>query len=147
MTLKTQIYEVEQELRTTHSLARTSSTGRGRMRSNAPEPLAYRFGPLPSEAKNVAPTAPSSDLRERLGTTPPNRRQHLGSRLGRPNDRNQTSFQPSTSASNLPATVPIAKGSLSINPAPAERAGSTNVLLWNRPDPGAWGQYKANRRD
>ena len=51
-------------------MARTSSTGISRVRSNVPEPLANRLGPLASEASNVTPAAPSSDVRERFGTAP-----------------------------------------------------------------------------
>ena len=43
---QTQIGEVEQELGTTNSLARTSSTGGGRVRGYKPESLANRPGPL-----------------------------------------------------------------------------------------------------
>ena len=59
------------------------------------EPLANCLGPLASEASGAAPAAPSSDVRERLGTAPPPRRQSMESRLGRPNDQNQTrAFRP-----------------------------------------------------
>ena len=43
---QTRIREVEQELRTTDSLDRTSSTECGRVRDNAPEPLTNRLVPL-----------------------------------------------------------------------------------------------------
>ena len=46
---QTQLMEMEQELRTTSSLARTSSTGGGRVRGNVPESLANRLGPLATE--------------------------------------------------------------------------------------------------
>ena len=62
--------EIEQELRTTSSLARTSSTGGGRVRGNVPESLANRLGPLSMETGAAAPVAPSSDVRARLGTAP-----------------------------------------------------------------------------
>ena len=42
---QTQIRKMEQELRTTDTLARTSSTRRCRLRGNVPELLANRFGP------------------------------------------------------------------------------------------------------
>ena len=48
------------------------------------------------------------------------------------------------SASNLPAIIPALAGNLSITTAPAEGVESTSVLLWNRPDPSVWGQYKAD---
>ena len=56
---QTQIGEMEQELRTTNSLARTSSTGGGRVRGNVPESLANRLGPLAMETGAAAPVAPS----------------------------------------------------------------------------------------
>ena len=62
-----QLKEMEQELRTTGSLARTSSTGGGRVRGNVPESLANRLGPLKMERGATAPVAPSSDVRARLG--------------------------------------------------------------------------------
>ena len=62
---QTQLREMEQELRTTSSLARTSSTGGGRVRGNVPESLANRLGPLAMETGAAAPVAPSSDVRER----------------------------------------------------------------------------------
>ena len=64
---QTQLREVEQKLRTTISLARISSNGGGRVRSNVPESLAHRLGPLAMEMGAAAPVAPSSDVRERLG--------------------------------------------------------------------------------
>ena len=57
------IEEIE-EFRTTDDLAQTSLTGRGRVRSNVPEPLANRLGSLTSEAGVAAPAAPSSDVRK-----------------------------------------------------------------------------------
>ena len=123
---QTKIEEKEEELRTTDALARTSLTGRGRVRSNVPEPLANRLGPLTSEAGVPAPAAPSSDVRERLGTVSPPRRQSLESRLGRPNE---TSSQASTSTSNSPATTPAPAGSSSATTAPTEGVESTSVLL------------------
>ena len=60
---------MDQQLRTTNSLAGTS-TGGGRVRGNVPDSLANRLGPLPS-----------SDVRERLGIAPPPRRQPFESRL------------------------------------------------------------------
>ena len=106
-----------------------------------PGPLANRLGSLTSEAGVAAPAAPSSDVWKRLGTAPPPRRQSLESRLGRPN---KTSSQTSTSASNLPATTPAPAGRSSPTTAPAEGVKSTGVLLWNPPDPSAWGHYKAD---
>ena len=71
---QTRIEEKEGELRTTDSLAWTSLTGGGRVRGNVPEPLASRLRPLVTEASSSVPAAPSSDVRERLGTAPPPRR-------------------------------------------------------------------------
>ena len=114
------------------------------MRGNLPEPPAIRRGPLVTEANGAALTAPSSDVREKMGTLLPPRRQPLESRLGGPNDQNQTSSQISTSASNLPAMTPAPVGNPSETTAPAEGIEPNSVLLWNRPDPSGWGQYKAD---
>ena len=134
---------MEQELRTTDSLARTSSTGGGRRRVNVPEPLAKRIGSLVMETGATAPVAPSSDVRERLGTAPPPRRKPLESRLGRPIDQSQASSQTISKTSNPPATAtPASTGSPSTSATPAEGSEPSSVLLWNRPDPSGWGQYK-----
>ena len=123
---QTRIEEIEGELMMTDALARTSLTGRGRVRSNVPEPLANSLGPLKSEAGIATPSAPSSDVRERLGTVSPPRRQSLESRLGRPNE---TSSQASMNANNLPTITPAPAGHSSATTAPAERVESTRVLL------------------
>ena len=68
---QTQLREIDLELTTTSSLARTSSNGGGRVRGNVPESLTNRLGPLAMETGAAAPVAPSSDVRERLGTAPP----------------------------------------------------------------------------
>ena len=99
---QTQIEEMEQELRTTDSLAWSSSTGGGRVKGNVPKPLTNRLGPLAMEMRATAPVAPSSDVRERLGTAPPPRRQPLESRIGRPIDQSQTSSQTISRTSNRP---------------------------------------------
>ena len=52
---QTKIEEMEQNLRTTDSLARTSSTGGSRVRDNVPEPLASSLGPLATKTGAVAP--------------------------------------------------------------------------------------------
>ena len=83
---QTQLREVEQESRATSSLARTSSTGGNRIRASVPESLVIRLGPL-------ATVAPSSNVRERLGTAPPTRTQPLESRLGRSVDQNRNNSQ------------------------------------------------------
>ena len=80
---QTQLREVVQESRATSSLVRTSSTGGSRIRASVPESLVNRLGPLAMETAAAAPVAPSSNVRERLGTAPPPRTQPLESRLGR----------------------------------------------------------------
>ena len=118
---QTQIEELEQELRTTDSLARTRSTGGGRVRGNVPKPLANRLGHLARETGGTATVAPCSDVRERLGTAPPPRRQPL----------------------ETPATAtPASTGNPSTSTTPAEGIEPSSELLWNRPGPSGWGQYK-----
>ena len=142
---QTQLREVEQELKTTNSLARTSSTGGGRVRGNVSESLANRLGPLAMETGAAAPVAPSSDVRESLGTAPPPRRQSLESRLGRSVDQNQTGSQTMSRTNNPPATAtPASTTSQSTSAVPAEGVEPSIVLLWNRPDPIGWGQYKTD---
>ena len=102
---QTQLREMEQELRTTSSLARTSSTGGGRVRGNVPEPLANRLGPLAMETGATVPVAPSSDVRARLGTAPPPMTQPLESRLGRSVDQSQISSQTVSRRSDTSATA------------------------------------------
>ena len=140
---QTQIGEMEQELRATISLARTSSTGGGRVRGNVPESLANRLGPLAMETGAAAPVSPSSDVRGRLGTAPPHRRQPLESRLRRSVDQSQTSSQTVSTTSKPPATAtPASTANQSTSATPAEGVEPSSVLLWNRPDPSGWGQYK-----
>ena len=142
---QTQLMEVEQELRTTNSLAWTSSTGGGRVRGNVPESLVNRLGPLAMETGAAAPVAPSSDVRERLGSAPPPRRQPLESRLGRSVDQNQISFQTMSRTNNPPATATLASTtSQSTGAVPAEGVEPSSVLLWNRPESSGWGQYKTD---
>ena len=102
---QTQLREMEQKLRTTGSLARTSSTGGGRARGNVPESLANRLGPLAMETGATAPVAPSSNLRARLGTAPPPRTQPLESRLGRLVDQSRISSQTVSRRSDTSATA------------------------------------------
>ena len=80
---QTQLREAEQESRATGPLARTSSTGGSRKRTTVPESLVNRLGPLATETVAAATVAPSSNVRDRLGTAPPPRPQSIGSRLGR----------------------------------------------------------------
>ena len=136
-----QIGEMVQELRTTNSLARTISTGGGRVRSNVPESLANRLGPLAMETGATAPIAPSSDVREKLETAPRPRRQPLESRLGRSIDQSQTVSR--TSNPHATAT-PASTANPSTSATPAEGIEPCSLLLWNRPDPSGWGQYKTD---
>ena len=78
---QTKIGELEEELRLFDTLARTSLTARGRVRKNMKGPPASHLGPLASVECSVTPAAPSSDVRERLETDHPPRRQPLESRL------------------------------------------------------------------
>ena len=91
---QTQLREVEQESRATSSLARTSSTGGNRIKASVPESLVNRLGPLAMETAAAALIAPSSNVRERLGTAPPPRTQPLESRLGRSVDQNRITPRP-----------------------------------------------------
>ena len=142
---QTQLREMEQELRTTSSLAGTSSTGGGRVRGNVPESLANRLGPLAMETGAAAPVAPSSDVRERLGTAPPPRTQPLESRLGRSVDQNRTSSQTVSRRNDTPATAtPASTTGKSTSAVPTEGVELSSVLLWNRPDPSGWGQHKTD---
>ena len=102
---QTQLREVEQELRATSSLTWTSSTGGDRIRGSVPESLANRLRPLATETATAAPVAPSSNVRERLGTAPPPRTQPLESRLGRSVDQNRNNSQTVSRMSDPPATA------------------------------------------
>ena len=106
-----------------------------------PESLANRLGLL--KWKRVKTVAPSSDVRERLGTALPPRRQLLESRIGRSIDQRHTSSQTISRTSNPPATTtPASTGNPSTSAMPAEGIEPSSVLPWNRPDPSGWGQYK-----
>ena len=136
---------MEQELRTTGSLARTSSTGGGRVRGNVPESLANHLGPLAMETGATAPVAPSSDVRARLGIAPPPRTQPLESRLGRSVDQNRISSQTvSRRSDTLTTAFPASTTGQSTSAVPTERVEPNSVLLWNRPDPSGWGKYKTD---
>ena len=67
---QTQLRETEQELRTTGSLARTSSTGGGRVRGLCARITRQSPRALTMETGATAPVAPSSDVRARLGVYP-----------------------------------------------------------------------------
>ena len=133
---QTQLREMEQELRTTSSLARTSSTGGGRVRGNVPESFANRLGPLARETGAAAPVTPSSDVRARLGTAAPPRTQPLESRLGTSVDQNRISSQTVSRRNDTPAAAtPASKTGQSTSAVPTEGVEPNSVLLWNRPDP------------
>ena len=122
---QTQLRELEQELRTTSSLARTSSTGGGRVRGNVPESLANRLGPLAMETGAAALGAP--------------RTQPLESRLGRSVDQNRISSQTVSRRSDTPATAtPASTTGQTMSAVPTEVVEPNSVLLWNRPDPSGW---------
>ena len=60
-----------------------------RVEINVPEPLASLLGFLASGGKKVTPAAPSSDVRNRLGTISTPQRKSLESKLGRPNNKDR----------------------------------------------------------
>ena len=142
---QTQLREVEQESRATSSLARTSSTGGNRIRASVPESLVNRLGPLAMETAAAAPVAPSSNVRERLGTAPPPRTQPLESRLGRSVYQNRNNSQTVSRRNDPPAMAnPASAAGPSTSAVPAEGVEPGSVLLWNRSDPSHWGQYKSD---
>ena len=115
------------------------------MRGNLPESLVNRLGPLATETGAAAPVAPSSDVREMLGTAPPPRTQPLESRLGRSVDQNRTSSQAVSRKNEPPATAtPASTTGQSTSAVPVDGVEPSSVLLWNRPDPSGWGQYKTD---
>ena len=116
------------------------------MRGNVPESLVNRLGPLATETAAAAPVAPSSDVREKLGTAPPPRSQPLESRLGRSVDQNRTSSQTASRRYDPPATsTPASTTGQSTSAVPAEGVELSSVLFWNRPDSSSgWGQYKTD---
>ena len=143
---QTQLREMEQESRATSSLARTiSTTGGSRIRASVPESLVNRLGPLAMETVVAAPTAPSSNVRERLGTAPPPRTQPLESRLGRSVVQNRNNSQTVSRRNDPPATAnPAPAAGSSTSAVPAEGVEPGSLLLWNRSDPSHWGQYKTD---
>ena len=143
--IQTQLREVEQESRAISSLAWTSSTGGNRIRASVPESLVNRLGPLAMETATAAPIAPSSNVRERLGTAPPPRTQPLESRLGRSVDQNRNNSQTVSRRNDPPATANSASAAgPSTSAVPAEGVEPGSVLLWNQSDPSHWGQYKTD---
>ena len=143
---QTQLREMEQESRATSSLARTSSTtGGSRIRASVRESLVNRLGPLAMETVVAAPTAPSSNVRERLGTAPPPRTQPLESRLGRSVVQNRNNSQTVSRRNDPPATAnPAPAAGSSTSAVRAEGVEPGSLLLWNRSDPSHWGQYKTD---
>ena len=141
---QTQLREMEQESRATSSLARTSSTtGGSRIRASVPESFVNHLGPLAMETAVAAPTAPSSNVRERLGTAPPPRTQPLESRLDRSVVQNRNNSQTVSRRNDPPATAnPAPAAGPSTSAVPAEGVEPGSLLLWNRSDPSHWGQYK-----
>ena len=106
------------------------------MRGNVSESLANLLGPLAMETGAAAPVAPSSDVRERLGTVPPPRAQPLESRLGRSVDQNRTSSQTVSRRNDPPATAnPASTTGQLMSAVPADGVKPGSVLLWSRPDP------------
>ena len=142
---QTQLREVEQESRTTSSLAWTSLTGGNRIRASVPESLVNHLGPLATETATAATIAPSSNMRERLGTAPPPRTQPLESRLGRSVDQNRNNSQTVSRRNDPPAMAnPASAAGPSTSAVAAEGVEPGSVLLWNRSDPSHWGQYKTD---
>ena len=143
---QTQLREMEHESRATSSLARTSSTtGGSRIRAIVPESLVNRLGPLAIETVVAAPSTPSSNVRERLGTAPPPRIQPLESRLGRSVVQNRNNSQTVSRRNDPTATAnPAPAAGSSTSAVPAERVEPGSLLLWNRSDPSHWGQYKTD---
>ena len=143
---QTQLREVEQESRASGSLARTSSTGGSRIRATVPESLVNRLGPLATETAAAATVAPSSNVRDRLGTAPPPRTQPLESRLGRSVDQNNRNNSQTVSGRNDPpaTTNPASVAGPPTSAVPVEGIESGSGQLWNRSDPSHWGQYKTD---
>ena len=111
-----------------------------------PESLANRLGPLATETVGAATVAPSSNVRDRLGTAPPPRPQSIGSRLGRSVEQNNRNNSQTASRRNDPpaTTNPASTAGPSTSTVPAEGIESGSRLLWNRSDPSHWGQYKTD---
>ena len=143
---QTQLREAEQESRATGPLARTRSTGGSRIRTTVPESLVNRLGPLATETVAAATVAPSSNVRDRLGTAPPPRPQSIGSRLGRSVEQNNRNNSQTASRRNDPpaTTNPASIAGPSTSTVPTEGIESGSGLLWNRSDPSHWGQYKTD---
>ena len=84
-------------------------------------------------------------MRARLGTAPPPRTQPLESRLGRSVEQSRISSQTVSRRSDTSATAtPASTTGESASAVPTEGVEPNSVLLWNRPDPSSWGQYKTD---
>ena len=96
------------------------------------------------ETAAAATVAPSSNVRDRLGTAPPPSTQPIESRLGRSVDQNNRNNSQTASRRNDPpaTTNPASVAVPSTCAVAAEGIESGSVLLWNRSDPSHWGQYK-----
>ena len=95
------------------------------------------------ESAAATPIAPSSNVKERLGTAPPPRTQPLESRLGRSVVQNRNNSQTGSRRNNPPVTAnPASAAGPSTSAVPAEGVEPGSVLLWNRSDPSHWGQCK-----
>ena len=80
-----------------------------------------------------------------MGTAPLPRRQPLERRLGRLVDQSQTGSHAVSRTSNPSATAtPVSTTNPTTSAMPAEGVEQSSVLLWNRPDPSGWGQYKTD---
>ena len=98
-----------------------------------PESLVSRLGPLAMETAAATPIAPSSNVRERLGTAPPPRTQPLESRLGRSVVQNRNNSQTVSRRNDPTATAnPASAAGPSTSAVPAEGVEPGSVLLWNR---------------
>ena len=128
---QTRIEEMEAEVETMVNPGQRGSPA-GRVSSHVP---------LTTEANVVQPTT-SSDMRERLGTTPASRGRSLESRRG--GGPPQVATQPTTSTANQPKKVPSAQKNSQADPAAIIDTSKTSELLWNRPDPSPSGRYKAD---
>ena len=79
------------------------------------------------------------------GTAPPPRTQPLESRPGRSVDQSRISSQTVSRRSDTSATaIPASTTGQSTSAVPTEGVEPNSVLLWNRPDPSGWGQYKTD---
>ena len=113
--------------------------------ASVPESLVNRLEPMATETATAAHIAPRSNARERLGTAPPPRTQPLERRLGRSVDQYRNNSQTVSRRNDPPATANSASAAgPSTSAVPAEGVEPGSVLLWNRPGPSHWGQYKTD---